>query len=310
MGTVGRRTSKERKSNSKIRTCKPTMFMLPLRTALLCLLLPLITYAFNLLPVPVPNRIARESSCIGITCLHSNIEDCDTKEHEEQHNDIINRRNVLLKGVGTSLTLAGILTTQPEQSSAFDNKISNKYDDRPKRRGPQPKDLGVSTRKDMVGEEYKGLKPCGPAPNCFCSTDDIQDDPDHNIPSWTFPDSTDKKNAFVTLEQTIKAYKPGQGNIDGGGFQIVKSDPEKGYMYVQFESLKNGYIDDVEFAFVDGLGERAIQVRSSSRVGYLDFGVNAKRLNYIAKDLRTAGWDAPGVDYATHQDYVAQNNSA
>ena len=32
------------------------------------------------------------------------------------------------------------------------------------------------------------------------------------------------------------------------------------------------------------------------RVGYLDFGVNAKRLNYLAKALREKGWNAEGVD--------------
>ena len=57
----------------------------------------------------------------------------------------------------------------------------------------------------------------------------------------------------------------------------------------------------------DQLGDRSIQVRSSSRVGYLDYGVNAKRLNYIAKSLRAEGWDAVGVDPKTHGDYVAQN---
>jgi uncharacterized protein (DUF1499 family) len=220
---------------------------------------------------------------------------------------VTSRRNVL-NGVFASLFVAGSsMTVFPEQSTAFDNKISNKYDDRPKRKGPQPKDLGVSVRKDMVGEEYVGLKPCGPAPNCFCTTDSIEDDPEHNIPAWKYPESLDKEGAFLALEKTVKAYTPGQGNIDGGGFQIVKSDPKKGYFYAQFEALKNGYIDDLEFASIDGLGDRMIQVRSSSRVGYLDFGVNAKRLNYIAKALKAEGWEAIGVDAATHGDYVAQN---
>ena len=50
-----------------------------------------------------------------------------------------------------------------------------------------------------------------------------------------------------------------------------------------------------------------MQLRSSSRIGYLDYGVNAKRLNYIAKDLRVQGWDAPGVEYKSHQNYAIQN---
>lgn len=38
-----------------------------------------------------------------------------------------------------------------------------------------------------------------------------------------------------------------------GGFQIQNLDAEKGYIYVQFESLKRGYIDDVEFLVTLGL---------------------------------------------------------
>lgn len=54
------------------------------------------------------------------------------------------------------------------------------------------------TRKDMVGEEYDGLKPCGPAPNCFCSIDNFEDDPEHNIPAWVWPNGfgSDQEQAF------------------------------------------------------------------------------------------------------------------
>lgn len=116
-----------------------------------------------------------------------------------------------------------------------------------------------------------------------------------------------KEKAFKELNEVICAYEPGQANIDGGGFKIMVNDPAKGYIYIQFESLKNGYIDDVELAFIDGMGARAIQVRSSSRLGYLDFGVNVKRLNYIAAKLRAKGWDAPGVDLDSHANYAIQN---
>ncbi len=46
--------------------------------------------------------------------------------------------------------------------------------------------------------------------------------------------------------------------------------------------------------------ERAVQVRSGSRVGSSDFGVNAKRLNYIAKGLREGGWTIEDISPATH----------
>merc|ERR1712108_18921 len=96
-------------------------------------------------------------------------------------------------------------------------------------------------------------------------------------------------------------YPPGQRGIDGGGFEVQRFDSGAGYLYAQFESLKKGYIDDVEFVVRgDGDGSAAgeVRVRSASRVGYLDFGVNAKRLNKIAEDLvalAPARWTAPKI---------------
>ena len=162
----------------------------------------------------------------------------------------------------------------------------------------------------MGSEEYMGLKNCGAAPNCFCSTDNVDDDPEHSIPSWKYPTNlfSSKEEAFRQLYDVVKAYPPGQENIDGGGFDIVTFDPKAGYMYVQFESLKNGFIDDVEFAVIDDKSN-VVDVRSSSRLGYLDFGVNAKRLNYLAKSLREKGWEAPGVELETHRGYAEENGA-
>ena len=134
-----------------------------------------------------------------------------------------------------------------------------------------------------------------------------EEDPDHWIPAFTWPEKFDKTKAFEDLYEVLKSYPPGQNNVDGGGFQFQTVDVDKGYIYVVYEALKNGYYDDVEFAYIDGMGDRAIQVRSSSRIGYLDFGVNAKRLNWIAKQLRNRGWNAEGVDFQTHQGYALEN---
>lgn len=137
----------------------------------------------------------------------------------------------------------------------------------------------------------------------------VEDDPDHSIPSWKWPATYDQKRALDELHAVILAYLPGQNGVDGGGFAVKTFDPNKGYMYVQFESLKNGYIDDFEAAVIPEAEKGgAVQVRSSSRIGYLDFGVNAKRLNYIAKELRSKGWDAEGVDLVkAHRGYAIEN---
>ena len=44
-----------------------------------------------------------------------------------------------------------------------------------------------------------------------------------------------------------------QQEVDGGGFKIFADTPD--YLFVQFESVKSGFIDDVEFAInPDGEG--------------------------------------------------------
>ena len=49
--------------------------------------------------------------------------------------------------------------------------------------------------------------------------------------------------------------------------------------------------DDLELSVEDGFA----CIRSSSRVGDSDLGVNKKRVNFIAAALRSSGWDAPDV---------------
>lgn len=47
------------------------------------------------------------------------------------------------------------------------------------------------------------------------------------------------------------------------------------YLHVEFKSAWFGFIDNVEFIFSSA---QQIQVRSASRLGYSDFGVNRKRI--------------------------------
>lgn len=64
--------------------------------------------------------------------------------------------------------------------------------------------------------------------------------------------------AFQDVKTVIAAYPPGQRGIDGGGFKVVKESvtASSGYVYVQFESRRKGYIDDFEVLLSDGRGEQ------------------------------------------------------
>lgn len=101
----------------------------------------------------------------------------------------------------------------------------------------------------------------------------------------------------------LEAYpQEGQGGVDLGGWKVVDDQlASSGYQRVEFRSgignfakFFNGgkpFVDDLEFSVEDA----TVCVRSSSRIGDSDFGVNGKRLNYIAAELAKKGWDAKGV---------------
>lgn len=68
------------------------------------------------------------------------------------------------------------------------------------------------------------------------------------------------------------------------GAKVVKSEPD--YLYVQFTTRVLGFVDDTEFWIEPGAG--AVQVRSASRVGRKDFGVNRARVEAIRAQLAVA----------------------
>ncbi len=60
---------------------------------------------------------------------------------------------------------------------------------------------------------------------------------------------------------------------------IVEESPI--YIRSEFTSKLFGFIDDVEF-FIDD-AKKILHIRSSSRIGYTDFGVNRRRVENIRK---------------------------
>ncbi|KAK3251575.1 hypothetical protein CYMTET_39094 [Cymbomonas tetramitiformis] len=168
----------------------------------------------------------------------------------------------------------------------------------PKRKGSKPADLGPRPDGSLKGCDFV-------KPNCF-STSVLDEDElaelsvGYLIPPFEYTKS--QSEAMQDLVSVIKAYIPGQNKIDGGGFKIITQTDN--YLYIQFQSLKYGYIDDVEFSLKDD----RVNMRSSSRLGYLDFGVNAKRLNFISEKLGLLdGWKTSQITASTHPGYFEKN---
>lgn len=110
----------------------------------------------------------------------------------------------------------------------------------------------------------RALKPCPASPNCVSSL--AEEDERHRVPplSW----SGDFAEAKARLRQAVLA--PGNATF------IVEEDR---YWHVEFRSRLFRFVDDVEFLFDPQT--KLIHVRSASRVGHSDLGVNRKRVEKI-----------------------------
>ena len=117
-----------------------------------------------------------------------------------------------------------------------------------------------------------------------------------SLKPWTLPN---KKTAVNELRAALEAYpQQGQNKVDEGGWSFAVDELDKsGYARLEYKSglgnmakYFNGnqpFVDDLEVL----VGGDSVSVRSSSRIGDSDLGVNAKRLAYLAKDLKAKGWD-------------------
>jgi uncharacterized protein (DUF1499 family) len=81
---------------------------------------------------------------------------------------------------------------------------------------------------------------------------------------------------------TIAKLQGVVGAMDGA--RIVRSDPD--YLYAQYTTRLMKFVDDVEFWYDPSAG--VIQVRSASRLGKRDMGVNRKRIEAVREALAAA----------------------
>ncbi|MCA3043538.1 MAG: DUF1499 domain-containing protein [Rhodocyclaceae bacterium] len=121
--------------------------------------------------------------------------------------------------------------------------------------GKRPTDLGYTNGK---------FKPMPRSPNAVSST--TAKDDKHYIEPLKFDGSADV--AWKRLNEIVSGQK---------GATVVSTNA--GYTYAEFKTPLMGYIDDVEFAL--DAGASVIHVRSASRLGESDLGLNRKRVEAI-----------------------------
>jgi uncharacterized protein (DUF1499 family) len=119
---------------------------------------------------------------------------------------------------------------------------------------------------ENIGLHNKQLTDCPTSPNCVSSQ---AEDIDHAIAPLEY--KGEKKMAIIKLKKAIASLK---------GMTLVTQS--RNYLHVECKSVFMGFVDDLEFYFSDDPpGEKIIQVRSASRLGYSDFGVNRKRVEQL-----------------------------
>jgi uncharacterized protein (DUF1499 family) len=127
--------------------------------------------------------------------------------------------------------------------------------------------LGHSSKSGQPPGLVAGtLAPCPDKPNCVSS--EVGEDADHRIEPLDYS-ATSPKDAWAKIQQVIKEL--------GGEVTIVKDD----YIAATFSSSLFRFIDDVECR-LDAPKDQ-IQIRSASRVGHSDLGVNRKRTESITR---------------------------
>ncbi|MCB1176565.1 MAG: DUF1499 domain-containing protein [Leptospiraceae bacterium] len=127
--------------------------------------------------------------------------------------------------------------------------------------GTKPENLGIKENK---------LTPCPQTPNCVSSYSSPEDK-EHFIKPITYNSS---------LSEEVNRVKNSAKNLPRA--KLIKE--EENYLYFEFTSLLMRYVDDVEFYFDDSA--KLIHVRSASRVGKSDFGVNRERIEKFEDEIK------------------------
>jgi uncharacterized protein (DUF1499 family) len=161
---------------------------------------------------------------------------------------------------------------------------------------PKPPPMYLKTQ----GSADIPLSPCPGQPlkkNCW-STEDKEG---RELARWVPPSTRSSATAILKdIEAVINSYpQEGQNGTDKGGWKLADRQMNAAsgvtYLRYEFKSGRFGYIDDLEIRVAEdkksgGDGVVEISVRTASREGGYDFGVNASRIDYIQAALQKKGW--------------------
>ena len=119
-----------------------------------------------------------------------------------------------------------------------------------------------------IGVKRGRLSSCPSSPNCVCS--DAQDEA-HRIEPLRL--AADPMKVWKALKELLNARS-----------RTRITTATEDYLHAEEKSRIFGFVDDIEFHLRSAAG--IIAVRSASRVGYSDLGVNRRRVEEIRKVLR------------------------
>ncbi|MGH8706399.1 MAG: DUF1499 domain-containing protein [Burkholderiales bacterium] len=120
-------------------------------------------------------------------------------------------------------------------------------------------------RPHYLGVKDGKLARCRSTPNCVSSQADPAD-AEHFIAPIPFKGAP--TGAMAAVRKAVEGMERAT---------VIRH--EANYLYGEFRSRLMRYVDDVEFTFVEKAG--LIHVRSASRLGRRDFGVNRERVEAL-----------------------------
>ena len=128
-------------------------------------------------------------------------------------------------------------------------------------------------RPSALGVQAGQLVACPTTPNCVCSQAP-DSDAEHKIQPIAY--SSAPADALAKLKSIVESQEL---------TKIITTSDD--YLYAEFASPLMGFVDDVEF-YLDR-SANAVQVRSASRLGQSDLGVNRKRIEAIRSKFTELG---------------------